>query len=75
MYDKMFKMKFLPPGRGLWAMGTDIINKKHLYEALNNCSFVSTDTADSEDLIRTFCFTMDQSMLGSGVGFDTRVKN
>src|SRR5580698_8153580 len=24
MYDRMFHMKFLPPGRGLWAMGTPI---------------------------------------------------
>ena len=22
MYDRIFNMKFLPPGRGLWAMGT-----------------------------------------------------
>ena len=24
MYTRMFQMKFLPPGRGLWAMGTAI---------------------------------------------------
>src|SRR5579871_5205755 len=24
MYDKIFQMKFLPPGRGLWAMGSAI---------------------------------------------------
>ena len=30
MYTRMFEMKFLPPGRGLWAMGTDIVNKKEL---------------------------------------------
>ena len=28
MYDRMFNMKFLPPGRGLWAMGSNIIEKK-----------------------------------------------
>ena len=43
MYDKIYNMKFLPPGRGLWAMGTPIINDKKLYGALNNCAFVSTD--------------------------------
>ena len=37
MYDRMFYMKFLPPGRGLWAMGSSIINEKNLYAALNNC--------------------------------------
>jgi ribonucleoside-triphosphate reductase len=28
MYDKIFTMKFLPPGRGLWAMGTPITEEK-----------------------------------------------
>ena len=36
MYDRMFNMKFLPPGRGLWAMGSQIIEEKKLYAALNN---------------------------------------
>jgi hypothetical protein len=42
MYEKIFTFKFLPPGRGLWAMGTAITETKHLYAALNNCAFVST---------------------------------
>ena len=42
MYDKIFNFKFLPPGRGLWSMGTAITEKKHMYAALNNCAFVST---------------------------------
>ena len=42
MYEKIFKFKFLPPGRGLWAMGTKITEEKELYAALNNCAFVST---------------------------------
>ena len=42
MYDRMFNMKFLPPGRGLWAMGTSITEERGLYAALNNCAFVST---------------------------------
>ena len=44
MYDRIFYMKFLPPGRGLWAMGTPITEEKNLYAALNNCAFVSTST-------------------------------
>lgn len=42
MYERIFSMKFLPPGRGLWAMGTAITEEKNLYAALNNCAFVST---------------------------------
>ena len=33
MYDRIFNMKFLPPGRGLWAMGTAITEEKGLYAA------------------------------------------
>lgn len=71
MYDKIFNMKFLPPGRGLWAMGTDIIDKKRLIIALNNCAFVSTETI-KDDPAKPFAFIMDVSMLGVGCGFDTR---
>jgi len=71
MYDRIFNMKFLPPGRGLWAMGTAITEKKKLYAALNNCAFVSTKTI-KEDYSKPFCFLMDASMLGVGVGFDTK---
>ena len=71
MYERIFTMKFLPPGRGLWAMGTAITEEKGLYAALNNCAFVSTSTI-KEDYSKPFCFLMDASMLGVGVGFDTK---
>jgi len=71
MYRRIFTMKFLPPGRGLWAMGTPITEERGLYAALNNCAFVSTKTL-KEDLSKPFCFLMDASMLGVGVGFDVR---
>ena len=71
MYERIFTMKFLPPGRGLWAMGTPITEEKGLYAALNNCAFVSTSTL-KEDYAKPFCFLMDASMLGVGVGFDTK---
>ena len=71
MYERIFNMKFLPPGRGLWAMGTAITEEKGLYAALNNCAFVSTSTI-KEDYAKPFCFLMDASMLGVGVGFDTK---
>ena len=71
MYERIFTMKFLPPGRGLWAMGTAVTEEKGLYAALNNCAFVSTSTL-KEDYAKPFCFLMDASMLGVGVGFDTK---
>ena len=71
MYDRIFNMKFLPPGRGLWAMGTPITEEKKLFAALNNCAFVSTESFKGE-FSSPFCFLMDASMLGVGVGFDTK---
>jgi len=71
MFDRIFNMKFLPPGRGLWAMGTPITEEKKLFAALNNCAFVSTESFKGE-FSSPFCFLMDASMLGVGVGFDTK---
>lgn len=71
MFGKIFDFKFLPPGRGLWAMGTRMTEDKQLYAALNNCAFVSTQTLH-EDSCKPFVFLMDLSMLGVGVGFDTK---
>ena len=70
MYDRIFNMKFLP-GRGLWAMGTPITEEKGLFAALNNCAFVSTENI-AKEFSNPFCFLMDASMLGVGVGFDTK---
>ncbi|RYE84417.1 MAG: hypothetical protein EOO65_02290 [Methanosarcinales archaeon] len=70
MFERIFYMKFLPPGRGLWAMGTPITETRHLYAALNNCAFVSTADV-AHDPVAPFTFLMDAAMLGVGVGFDT----
>ncbi len=70
MYSLIWEFKFLPPGRGLWMMGTEYIQRRGSM-ALNNCGFVST-----EDIIikgsKAFKFVMDAMMLGVGVGFDTK---
>jgi len=71
MYERIFNMKFLPPGRGLWSMGTSLTEEKGLYAALNNCAFVSTQNL-KDDLSKPFTFLMDASMVGVGVGFDTK---
>lgn len=71
MFERMYQMKFLPPGRGLWAMGSPITEERGLFAALNNCGFVSTkNLCQLPDPTRPFCFLMDASMLGVGVGFD-----
>jgi adenosylcobalamin-dependent ribonucleoside-triphosphate reductase len=70
MYDRMYNMKFLPPGRGLWAMGSAITEERECFAALNNCGFVSTRDI-AQDFAKPFMFLMDASMLGVGVGFDT----
>lgn len=60
----------LPPGRGLWAMGTRAVEVRGS-APLNNCGFVSTATMDV-DPVYPFVFMFDFSLLGVGVGFDTR---
>ena len=52
-------------------MGTDVVHKKNLSAALNNCAFVSTEDLELNPT-RPFEFLMDASMLGVGVGFDTK---
>jgi len=74
MYDLIFNIKFLPSGRALWALGTDIINEKRLVKALYNCSFISTENI-KEDVSMPFAYAMDMLMCGVGVGFDTRGAN
>jgi adenosylcobalamin-dependent ribonucleoside-triphosphate reductase len=70
MYTLMWNFKFLPPGRGLKMMGTDHVAKVG-GAALNNCAFVSTRDL-WRDPIGPFTFLMDMSMLGVGVGADTK---
>ena len=74
MYRLIFEMKFLPPGRGLWAMGTPLVHQKKMFAALNNCAFVSTSNMDKNPT-KPFEFMMDMSMLGVGVGFDCLGEN
>jgi len=69
MFRLMWDFKFLPPGRGLWMMGTDYIYERGS-AALNNCAFVSTNELEVS-FSEPFCFLMDLSMLGVGVAFNT----
>jgi ribonucleoside-triphosphate reductase len=66
MAMSLFNMEWLPPGRGLWMMGTDFTYERGSM-SLNNCS--ATDTA--EDFVLSAEWTMDGLMNGVGVGFTT----
>jgi ribonucleoside-triphosphate reductase len=68
-YERLFTLKWTPPGRGLWMMGT-----KFVYErtgaGLFNCAFRSTREISSKGGY-IFAWMMDALMVGIGVGFDT----
>lgn len=65
MAEAMFAMHFLPPGRGLWACGTDFMYQRGS-ATLNNCGACTTS-----DLSLAVGWTMDMLMCGVGIGFDT----
>ena len=69
-YDRLFELKWTPPGRGLWVMGTNIVNVQKNSAALQNCAFVSTMEMTKLNPAKPFAFLMEASMLGVGVGFD-----
>jgi adenosylcobalamin-dependent ribonucleoside-triphosphate reductase len=70
-YERLFTFKWTPPGRGLWVMGTPLVNEQKNSAALQNCAFVSTHEMTRQDPSKPFRFLMEASMLGIGVGFDT----
>jgi adenosylcobalamin-dependent ribonucleoside-triphosphate reductase len=71
-FDRLFNLKWTPPGRGLWVMGTDIVNVQKNSAALQNCAFVSTLEMTKNNPAKPFGFLMEASMLGVGVGFDDK---
>ena len=71
-FDRLFQLKWTPPGRGLWVMGTPLVNQQRNSAALQNCAFVSTMEMTKQNPARPFAFLMEASMLGVGVGFDDK---
>jgi ribonucleoside-triphosphate reductase len=71
-FDRLFNLKWTPPGRGLWVMGTPIVNDQKNSAALQNCAFVSTSEMNKHNPAKPFGFLMEASMLGVGVGFDDK---
>jgi ribonucleoside-triphosphate reductase len=70
MFELMWDFRFLPPGRGMWAMGTEYVAERG-GACLNNCAFVSTKDIAIQPT-KWAEFIMDMSMVGVGVGFDTQ---
>ncbi len=71
-FERLFQLKWTPPGRGLWVMGTPIVNEQKNSAALQNCAFVSTNEMTKQNPAKPFAFLMEASMLGVGVGFDDK---
>jgi len=71
-FDRLWNLKWTPPGRGLWVMGTPLVNEQRNSAALQNCAFVSTDSMTKNNPAKPFAFLMEASMLGVGVGFDDK---
>jgi len=74
-FDRMFSLKWTPPGRGMWTFGTPLTMEKRNSAALQNCAMVSTKDLDKNDPGALFAWVMDALMLGIGVGFDTLGKD
>lgn len=68
-YERLFTLKWTPPGRGLWMMGTKFVNERTA-AGLFNCAFRSTRELSTKGGY-LFSWMMDALMLGIGVGFDT----
>lgn len=71
-FTRMFSMKWTPPGRGLANLGTFGVNGLGNSTALNNCGAITTLEMTKHDPSAPFVWLMNVSMLGVGVGYDTR---
>ncbi len=61
MAKDLFLLKWSPSGRGLWAMGTELMYTRGAM-ALYNCALTATD-----NVIEDLCWVMDSLMFGAGV--------
>ena len=64
MAISLFNMQWCPPGRGLFAMGTDFVYERGS-AALQNCAAIKI----TDDVGRKVATGMDMLMCGIGVGF------
>ncbi len=71
MLVAMYQMKFLAPGRGLWAMGSEHVRKLGSM-ALNNCAATAVK---NDTLARDIGWGMDAMMCGCGVGYRLEIED
>jgi len=71
-FERLYTFKWTPPGRGLWVMGTPLVNEQKNSAALQNCAFKSTNDMTRYDPGAPFAWVMEASMLGVGCGFDDK---
>lgn len=62
LYDHIFNLRCSFSGRGLWQLGTKLVNDQKLNDSLLNCWVTKVSTIDD------FCFIFMESMFGGGVG-------
>lgn len=68
MAKAMCQMHWMPPGRGMWAMGTQFIYERGSM-SLFNCGF--TKLGSNDRLGDDYDWLMDALMCGVGVGFES----
>lgn len=64
MAEGLLNLKWCPPGRGLWAMGTE-----HMYTKGSACLF-NCGAVGTKNLKESIVWAMNSLMLGIGVGFE-----
>jgi ribonucleotide reductase alpha subunit len=69
MFERMFKFKWTPPGRGLATMGTPMVNESGYSTALQNCGAISLGKLPKNDPGAPFAWLMSASMCGVGIGY------
>ena len=68
-FDRLFNLKFTPPGRGLQQMGSPQVMSGNS-ASLQNCAVISTGDIDRHDPGKVFEWAMLALMYGVGVGAD-----
>ena len=75
MFERIWSFKFLPPGRGLWMMGTDFMYSRGS-AALNNCFSGDTEyiTRDGIKTLKETVGTTQRVLAAGGKWVDAKIK-